>query len=78
MTQKGKSSFTNDEVKKIEELLEKIRSSKRKKQLFLRNQLRGLGFYIINYCSSRNGFTVEDFRKLVRDGSISIDNDLQS
>jgi hypothetical protein len=71
--QKGKTTFTEVEIQQIEDLLHKIRQSKRNQQLLLRKQLRAIGFYIIDYTSSSNGFTVEDFRKLIESELIRVD-----
>jgi hypothetical protein len=71
--QKGKAIFTKVEVQQIEDLLHKIRHSKRNQQLLLRKQLRAIGFYIINYTSSSNGFTVEDFHKLIESGLVHVE-----
>lgn len=70
--QKGKSIFTISEIQQIEELIVKIRSSKRNQQLLLRKQLRAIGFFIVNYSTSSNGFTLEAFRNLISSGDITV------
>ncbi|MBC8035359.1 MAG: hypothetical protein H7Y03_14515 [Chitinophagaceae bacterium] len=70
--QKGKSAFTEVEIQQIEDLLRRIRASKRNQQLLLRKQLRDIGFYITNYIISNKGFNVSHLHQLVEDGTISV------
>ena len=59
-----KSTFTKNEAKQIEALIEEKLQSSADKQKGIRQKIRNLGFYASDYDVSR-GYTVADFRRVI-------------
>ena len=68
---KGKNVFTEDEDLRLESLIEQKQGKSKSEQTKIRNRIRDIGFYYSDF-SSKKGYTVEDYRKLKRDGVITI------
>jgi hypothetical protein len=73
MTKKGKRIFTVAEVTAIERLLVQLRQARFDQQKDIRKFLRIRKFYISDYSASPKGFTVNDFRELIRQQEIIIE-----
>lgn len=71
-TLQGKSEFSAAEAAVIEKTLFDIRRSERKEQKASRDKLRGMGFFISDYTTSKKGFTVAHFRDLIKEGTVKI------
>jgi hypothetical protein len=66
-------TYSQKEADEIRLILSKIRIASRDEQKKLRDYLReNLNFYISDYTSSKEGFTVEDFDNLIRQRKIKI------
>ena len=61
---KGRSQFTKEEVKEIEKLIELKLKADSVTQKGIRNKIRKLGFYAIDF-GLRGGYSVQDFRNAV-------------
>ena len=67
-----RSRFTKDEAECIMNLLNEKTNSKPNKQKGIRQKIRNIGFYITDFDDSYQGFTTEDFKRLIKDGKIKI------
>ena len=73
---KGRDRFTKTEAEAIKALLRRVRLAEPgTPQKLLRDQLRGLGFYISDWGGGPGGFTASDFDDLVRRGAVTISDD---
>jgi hypothetical protein len=71
---KGKHQFTANEASEIRRLLRRKNNAIRDEQKRIRGALRRIGFYITDFTNAYDGFTVDDFENLLRDGRIVIFN----
>ncbi len=72
-TMKGKNKFTKKDAKEIRKLLAILRESNREDQKKLRNTLRNkCCFHIRDFTQSNNGFTINDFDDLEKNGKIVV------
>lgn len=69
---KGRTSFTQDEVARIRELLNLKERALRSAQKGLRQKLRNMGFYITDFVSDQRGFTARDLERLLQTGAIRV------
>jgi len=69
---KGKKEFTRCEADEIRHLLKKKCKATRNKQKVIRNNIRGIGFYINDFKRKRSGFTPEDLDNLIKKEIIRI------
>lgn len=69
---KGKNVFTEDEDLRLESLIEQKQGKSKSEQTKIRNRIRSIGFYYSDFSNKKEGYTVEDYRKLKRDGVITI------
>ena len=69
---KGSREFTKETAQHIEVLLSRTRASGRADQKVLRQRIRDLGFFISDFSRPPSGFGPEDFRALVRSGTIKV------
>ncbi len=69
---KGKNVFTEDEDLRLESLIEQKQGKSKSEQTKIRNRIRSIGFYYSDFSNKKDGYTVEDYRKLKRDGVITI------
>lgn len=69
---KGKNVFTEDEDLRLESLIEQKQGKSKNEQTKIRNRIRSIGFYYSDFSNKKEGYTVEDYRKLKRDGVITI------
>jgi hypothetical protein len=74
----GKSKFTRSESDQIRCLLREKARASRSEQKSLRGKLRRLGFYITDFDTSQEGFSVENFESLIRRNVITIVEDKAS
>lgn len=63
---KGKNTFTNEEANKITALIDLKVKSDTAKQKAIRAKIRALGFYASDFPSIKKGYTVNDFRGVVK------------
>ncbi|MDR1203515.1 MAG: hypothetical protein LBL58_18055 [Tannerellaceae bacterium] len=69
---KGKDKFTATEVETIKKLIvEKLRATP-SKQKGIRQKIRNIGFYYSDFCSKKDGYTIEDFEVLIRTGKVTV------
>ena len=69
---KGSRTFTKQAAEEIVVLLGRTRAASRADQKVLRQRIRDRGFYISDFDRPTNGFGPDDFRELVRLGTIQI------
>lgn len=63
---KGKNTFTKEEAKRIETLINLKVDSEATKQKGIRNKIRALGFYATDFPGIKRGYSVSDFRSFVK------------
>ena len=68
-----KTTFTSAEAETIRALIRQKCNADRSTQKSVRDKMRNLGFYISDFTSNLDGFTVEDFEALIKDKQIMID-----
>ena len=68
-----KTTFTSAEAETIRALIRQKCNADRSTQKSFRDKMRNLGFYISDFTSNLDGFTVEDFEALIKDKQIMID-----
>ena len=69
---KGSDCFTETNAARIRALLGELRLAERDRQKRLRDDIRGIGFYISDWERDATGFTVADFDELVERGLVRI------
>lgn len=69
---KGSRTFTKKAADEIVVLLGRTRAASRADQKVLRQRIRDQGFYISDFDRPAVGFGPDDFRELVRQGTIRI------
>ena len=69
---RGRRSFTQNEAGDIRRLLAATRAASAEEQKRLRQKLRDRDFHISDFHRPRDGFRLEDFDALVRQGEIDI------
>ncbi len=72
---KGKTTFSSAEAEALKSLIRQKCDADRDTQKSIRNKMRNIGFYISDFTTNLNGFTVEDFEALINDQQIMIDGD---
>ncbi len=68
---KGKKEFTHNEINILLTLIDKKINSSKNEQKIIRNEIRKIGFYYSDF-SSKKGYTVQDFKNLIKSGEIII------
>lgn len=74
---KGKAQFTTKEIEQIFDLVRQKNNADRTIQKRLRNRIRILGFYYSNFSAKKDNYTIDDIKKLVADGLITISDNKQ-
>jgi hypothetical protein len=69
---KGSDCFSRASAARIRGLLGELRVAERARQKRLRDEIRGIGFYISDWERDATGFTVSDFDELVDQGRVRI------
>lgn len=69
---KGKNVFTKEEDLVLERLIELKQGKSRDEQKSIRAKIRKIGFHYSEFSKEKNGYTVEDYRKLKRDGLVIV------
>ena len=73
----GRTEFSRQELAEIRAPVTELRLSDENRQKAIRAGLRRrLGFYITDWKTDQQGFTVSDLDELVRSGSIRVRRDL--
>lgn len=72
MPMKGKKEFTADEIKIIKKLIEQKLVSFTDEQKTIRAKIRNIGFYWSDFYSKSIPYNIENFEKLIENGSISV------
>lgn len=67
-----KTTFTSAEAEALRSLIRQKCNADRNTQKSIRNKMRNKGFYISDFTTNLNGFTVEDFETLIKDKQIMI------
>ena len=71
---KGRNAFSLEEIRRIRELVIIKKSLPSREQIFIRNQLRAMGFYISDY--KKTNFTTKDLDVLIDKGKIKVGKNL--
>lgn len=69
---KGKNVFTKEEDLVLERLIVIKQESSRSEQKLIRGKIRNIGFYYTDFSNKKDGYTIEDYRKLKRDGIVVV------
>lgn len=69
---KGKRKFTRIEAEQIRSLIMEKNKATPSQQKGIRNKIRKIGFYYSDFCSSKEGYTTNDFDALIQSGQIEI------
>jgi len=69
---KGKRKFTRIEAEQIRFLIREKNKATPSQQKGIRNKIREKGFYYSDFCSSKEGYTTNDFDALIQFGQIEI------
>jgi len=69
---KGKNAFTQQEVEIIKKLIQEKLKAVPEKQKGIRDKIRKIGFYYTDFSSKKDGYTVEDFVGLIRNGKVKV------
>lgn len=72
---KGKSTFTAKEISTIKKLITEKLHATPSKQKGIRQKIRNIGFYYSDFCSDKDGYTVEDFEALIHTGKVTVIDD---
>ncbi|MGH2743242.1 MAG: hypothetical protein ACRDSN_11690 [Pseudonocardiaceae bacterium] len=68
----GRSAFTQKEIETLRANLRELRPAERSRQKTIRARMRRTGFYITDFATDAQGFTVSDFDDLLRRGVIKM------
>jgi hypothetical protein len=68
----GRSSFSREEIDELRKRLRELRRAERDRQKTVRASMRRMGFYITDYATDAQGFTVSDLDDLIRRGVIQV------
>ncbi len=68
----GRSAFSRAEIEKLRKHLTELRRAERERQKAIRASMRRMGFYITDFSTDAQGFTVSDLDDLVRRGVIEV------
>jgi hypothetical protein len=68
----GRTAFSHAEIGKLRECLTELRRAERGRQRTLRSSMRRIGFYITDFSTDGQGFTVSDLDDLIRRGVIQV------
>lgn len=68
----GRSTFSADEIETLCLCLAELRRAERDRQKAIRASMRRMGFYITDFSTDSQGFTVSDLNELVRRGVIQV------
>lgn len=69
---KGRTTFTQDDIVAIKDLLNQKERALPAAQKRLRDKIRARGFYITDFVTDQRGFTARDLDRLLQNGAIQV------